>query len=166
MTALEGDPQRTFARHLLSSGKSRSWRLARLCGRAAPVSFLRPARVKKNLLGSARRLPTSSIQHTGRPEGRLVRDRPGRGAGVLATRADSKAVLNQDPSPSNERRRPDAGQNEQPVSNRAKAIFVAVLGAILVLGYLLMTELADDTSAEHCMMAHRKNCGAIEWPSK
>ncbi|WJR80765.1 hypothetical protein [Bradyrhizobium sp. NP1] len=88
-------------------------------------------------------------------------------AGVLATRADSKAVSNQDPSsPANERRRPDAGKNEQPVSNRAKAIFVAVLGAILVLGYLLMTELADDTSAEHCMMAHRKNCGAIEWPSK
>ena len=54
----------------------------------------------------------------------------------------------------------------RPVSDRAVAIFVAFIFAIVVLGYLLMTELADDTSAEHCMMAHHKNCGAIEWPSK
>jgi hypothetical protein len=45
-------------------------------------------------------------------------------------------------------------------------MFLGILAALLVLGYLLMTELADDTRAEHCMMAHRKNCGAIEWPSK
>jgi uncharacterized membrane protein len=45
------------------------------------------------------------------------------------------------------------------------AIFFAILVAILVLGYLLMTKLADDSRAENCMMAHRKNCGAIEWPS-
>jgi len=35
-----------------------------------------------------------------------------------------------------------------------------------VLGYLLMAELEDDSRAENCMMAHRKNCGAIEWPSE
>jgi uncharacterized membrane protein len=44
-------------------------------------------------------------------------------------------------------------------------IFFAFLFAIVVLGYLLITELADDSRAENCMMEHRKNCGAIEWPS-
>jgi hypothetical protein len=33
------------------------------------------------------------------------------------------------------------------------------------LEYLLMTKLAGDSRAENCMMAHGKNCGAIEWPS-
>jgi uncharacterized membrane protein len=45
------------------------------------------------------------------------------------------------------------------------AIFFAILVAILVLGYLLMAKLSDDSRAENCMMAHRKNCGAMEWPS-
>jgi hypothetical protein len=54
----------------------------------------------------------------------------------------------------------------RPVSDRAVAIFVAFIFAIVVLGYLLMTMLADDTGAEHCMMEHRRNCGAIEWPSR
>ena len=54
----------------------------------------------------------------------------------------------------------------RPISDRAVAIFFAFLVAIVVLGYLLMTKLADDSHAENCMMEHRKNCGAIEWPSK
>jgi uncharacterized membrane protein len=54
----------------------------------------------------------------------------------------------------------------RPIPDRAVAVFFAVLVAILVLGYLLMTKLADDTRAETCMMEHRKNCGAIEWPSR
>jgi len=76
-------------------------------------------------------------------------------------------VSNQDPSPtSNERRKRHSGQNVRPVSDRAVAIFFAFVVAIVVLGYLLMTRLAEDSGAEHCMMEHRKNCGAIEWPSK
>jgi len=54
----------------------------------------------------------------------------------------------------------------RPISDRTMAIFFAFLFAIVVLGYLLMTKLADDSRAENCMMEHRKNCGAIEWPSK
>ena len=46
------------------------------------------------------------------------------------------------------------------------AIFFVFVVAIVVMGYLLMTRLAEDSAAEHCMMEHRKNCGAIEWPSK
>jgi len=76
-------------------------------------------------------------------------------------------VSNQDPSPtSNERRKRHSDQNVRPVSDRAVAIFFAFVVAIVVLGYLLMTRLAEDSGAEHCMMEHRKNCGAIEWPSK
>jgi uncharacterized membrane protein len=74
-------------------------------------------------------------------------------------------VSNQDPfSTPNERKR-HIDQNVRPISDRAKAIFFAILVAVVVLGYLLMTKLADDSRAENCMMAHRKNCGAIEWPS-
>jgi hypothetical protein len=68
-------------------------------------------------------------------------------------------------STSNERRKRHTDQNVRPISDRAVAIFFAILVAILVLGYLLMTKLADDSRAENCMMARRKNCGAIEWPS-
>jgi hypothetical protein len=75
-------------------------------------------------------------------------------------------VSNQDPSSAPNGRKPYSAPNARPVSDRAVAIFIAVLFAIVVLGYLLMTMLADDTQAEHCMMEHRKNCGAIEWPSR
>jgi hypothetical protein len=85
----------------------------------------------------------------------------------LPARADNKVVSNPDPSStSNERRERLSDQHVRPTSDRAKAIFVAFLFAIVVLGYLLMTKLADDSGAEHCMMEHRKNCDAIEWPSK
>jgi uncharacterized membrane protein len=81
--------------------------------------------------------------------------------------ADHKVVSNQDSSSTpNERRKRRSGQNVRPISDRAVAIFFAFLVAIVVLGYLLMTKLADDSRAENCMMEHRKNCGAIEWPSK
>jgi hypothetical protein len=84
----------------------------------------------------------------------------------LPARADSKVVSNQDPSSSsNERRNRHTDQHSRRTSDRAVAIFLAFLAVILMLGYLLMTKLADDSRAENCMMAHRKNCGAIEWPS-
>jgi hypothetical protein len=78
-------------------------------------------------------------------------------------RADGKVVSNQDSSTSTSGE--SAIPTKTPISDRAVAIFFAILVALLVLGYLLMTKLADDSRAENCMMAHRKNCGAIEWPS-
>ncbi len=76
-------------------------------------------------------------------------------------------MSNQDPSStSNERRKRHSDQSVRPISDRAVAIFIAFLVAIVVLGYLLMTKLTADSHAETCMMEHRKNCGAIEWPSK
>jgi hypothetical protein len=82
-------------------------------------------------------------------------------------RADNKVASNHDPSStSNERPKRPSDQNVRPVSDRAVAFFFVFLVAMVVLGYLLMTKLAADSGAEHCMMEHRKNCGAIEWPSK
>jgi hypothetical protein len=76
-------------------------------------------------------------------------------------------VSNEHPSSApNEPRNRGLNQGAQRISDRALAIFCAVLVAIFVLGYLLMAELEDDSRAENCMMAHRKNCGAIEWPSE
>jgi hypothetical protein len=80
---------------------------------------------------------------------------------------DNKVVSNQvSSSTPSERRKRHSDQNVRPISDRTLAIFFAFLVAIVVLGYLLMTKLADDSHAENCMMEHRKNCGAIEWPSK
>jgi uncharacterized membrane protein len=83
----------------------------------------------------------------------------------LPAQADSEVVSNQDPSSTPNERKRHTDQNVRSISDRAMAIFFAILVAIVALGYLLMTKLADDSRAENCMMAHRKNCGAIEWPS-
>ena len=40
-------------------------------------------------------------------------------------------------------------------------VFVA-LAAALVLGYLLLSKLADMSQEEDCALAHRRNCGASE----
>jgi hypothetical protein len=52
-----------------------------------------------------------------------------------------------------------------PVSNRALVIFLAALAAALVLGYLFVNKLADISREEDCMLAHRRNCGAVELPA-
>jgi phage FluMu gp28-like protein len=81
-------------------------------------------------------------------------------------RAESKVMSNHDASStSNEQRKRHTDQNVRRNSDRAVAIFFAIIVAILVLGYLIMTKLADDSRAEGCMIAHRKKCAAIEWPS-
>jgi hypothetical protein len=42
------------------------------------------------------------------------------------------------------------------------AMFLAVLVVVLVLGYLLLNKMADISHQEDCLLAHRKNCTAIE----
>jgi hypothetical protein len=76
-------------------------------------------------------------------------------------------VSNQHPcSAPNEPRDRNSDPGVRRIPDRTIGIFCAVLVAILVVGYLLMSKLEDDARAENCMMSHRKNCGAIEWPSK
>ncbi len=51
------------------------------------------------------------------------------------------------------------------ISNRALALFLAAIAAALVLGYFFVNQLADISQQEDCVLAHRKNCSAIELPS-
>jgi hypothetical protein len=82
-------------------------------------------------------------------------------------REDNKVVSNQDPSStSNELRKRHSDQKMRPVSDRAMAIFFAFLVAFVVLGYLAMTKLADDSRAENCMMEHCKIATQSNGPSK
>jgi hypothetical protein len=127
--------------------------------RALPVCHLR-ATARNEKLSWLNTVPAYFKHEAAAPEGEQRR------FATPSARVDNKVVSRQDPSTSNERRKPYPDQNVRPISGRAVAIFFAVLVAIFVFGYLLMTNLADDSRAENCMMEHRKNCGAIEWPSK
>jgi len=60
----------------------------------------------------------------------------------------------------------DSDNESAPVSNRALVIFFAALAAALVLGYVLLNKLADISQEEDCALAHRRNCGAVEVPSR
>jgi hypothetical protein len=51
------------------------------------------------------------------------------------------------------------------VSDRRVALFFVALAAALVLGYLLLSKLADMSQEEDCALAHRRNCGASEMSS-
>jgi hypothetical protein len=55
--------------------------------------------------------------------------------------------------------------SRRPVSDRMLAMFFAALAAALVLGYLLLSKLADMSQEEDCALAHRRNCGASELSS-
>jgi hypothetical protein len=52
----------------------------------------------------------------------------------------------------------DAGT--RPVSDRMIAIFFVALATALVLGYLLLSKLADMSQEEDCALAHRRSCEA------
>jgi hypothetical protein len=70
-------------------------------------------------------------------------------------------VPGSDDDPSNTRQHEDDA-SARPVSDRALAIFFVALAAALVLGYLLLSKLADISQEEDCALAHRKTCGASE----
>jgi hypothetical protein len=53
----------------------------------------------------------------------------------------------------------------RPVSDRMLAMFFIALATALVLGYLLLSKLADMSQEEDCALAHRKDCGASELSS-
>jgi hypothetical protein len=50
--------------------------------------------------------------------------------------------------------------NARPVSDRALVIFFVILATALLLGYLLLSKLADISTEEDCALARRRNCGA------
>jgi hypothetical protein len=60
--------------------------------------------------------------------------------------------------------RRDDDASPRPVSDRRLAIFFVALAAALVLGYLLLSKLADMSQEEDCALAHRRNCETGELP--
>jgi hypothetical protein len=52
-----------------------------------------------------------------------------------------------------------------PIPGPVLVLILALLAAALVLGYLLVNKLADMSRDEDCILAHRKNCAAIEMSS-
>ena len=57
-------------------------------------------------------------------------------------------------------------REERPVSDAMLAIILAALAVTLVLGYLFLNKLIDISRQEDCMLAHNKNCAAIELPNR
>jgi hypothetical protein len=55
--------------------------------------------------------------------------------------------------------------DERPIPDAVLAIFLAVLAAALVLGYLLLNKMVEISHQEDCMLGHRGNCAASETPS-
>ncbi len=59
----------------------------------------------------------------------------------------------------------DDDTSPRPISDRSLALIFVALAAALVLGYLLLSKLADMSQEEDCALAHRKSCGASELSS-
>jgi hypothetical protein len=53
-----------------------------------------------------------------------------------------------------------------PVSSAMLAIILVAVAAALVLGYLFLSKLIDISRQEDCMLAHNKNCAAIQLPNR
>jgi hypothetical protein len=53
-----------------------------------------------------------------------------------------------------------------PIPDGVLALYLIGLAAALVLGYLFLNKMLDISQQENCMLAHRKNCAAIELPSR
>ncbi|MBV9458437.1 MAG: hypothetical protein JO141_13090 [Bradyrhizobium sp.] len=52
-----------------------------------------------------------------------------------------------------------------PIPGPVLALILALLAVAVVLGYLLVNKLADISRDDDCILAHRKNCAAIEMSS-
>jgi hypothetical protein len=53
----------------------------------------------------------------------------------------------------------------EPESRRPAVIGLAVVLALVVAGYFLMTALRQNASLEDCLMSGRRNCAPIEAPA-
>ncbi len=70
-------------------------------------------------------------------------------------RSNSAAPSEEPPDHSDDR-------NLRPLSDAARAIFIAALATALVLGYLFLNKLVDISRQEDCMLSRSRNCAAIE----
>ena len=53
-----------------------------------------------------------------------------------------------------------------PIPDGVLALYLIGLAAALVFGYLFLNKMLDISQQEDCMLAHRKDCAAIELPSR
>jgi hypothetical protein len=67
--------------------------------------------------------------------------------------------------PRADRSKPRDSNSPSHIPGRVVALIFVMLAVALVLGYLLVNKLADISRNEDCILAHRKNCAAIEPPS-
>ena len=54
--------------------------------------------------------------------------------------------------------------DSRPIPDSVLAIFLVVLVAALLLGYLFLNKMVDISRQEDCMLAHRTNCQGSELP--
>ncbi len=57
-------------------------------------------------------------------------------------------------------------QDPGPDSRRPALIGLAVVLALVVIGYFLMTALRQNANLEDCLMSGRRNCAPIEAPAQ
>jgi hypothetical protein len=97
----------------------------------------------------------------GAPHGRLSTPKPLRlKAETMSTNQSGGAAPQGKPSNRHHER------EAPPVSNAMLAIIVVAIVAALVLGYLFLGKLIDISRQEDCMLAHNKNCAAVELPNR
>jgi hypothetical protein len=58
------------------------------------------------------------------------------------------------------------GDGPEPDSRRPAVIGLAVVLALVVAGYFLMTALRQNSNLEDCLMAGRRNCAPLETPAR
>jgi len=58
------------------------------------------------------------------------------------------------------------GHGSEPESRRAALIGLAVILALVVGGYFLVTALQRNAALEDCLMSGRRNCAPIETPAR
>ena len=78
-------------------------------------------------------------------------------------RIEDPGIMNQEGGQETPPVRPGS-EGAQHLSTRGLFIVFAALAVALVLGYLLLNKLVDMSQEEHCALAHRYNCGAVEVP--
>ena len=68
--------------------------------------------------------------------------------------------------PDRPRRRDVSERGSPPIPDGVLALCLIGLAAALVFGYLFLNKMLDISQQEDCMLAHRKDCAAIELPSR
>ena len=61
-------------------------------------------------------------------------------------------------------RKPPNDDSDQPLSPLAIVVVLTLIGLACMGGYFLLMKLIDISRQEDCLLAHRRNCAAIEVP--